>query len=232
MGGVFGSLLSAIGASGGCLTPGTVGGVRDVSFTCPTGGADPSVSGFLAGGAALPPGVAYTSIVSSWTPSGWNQTRLPRGGARPDDCLGAAWDGLTPAASAEVNAAGLLSSPARSVPSDRFYASQGGDLAAIFCALNADCVILRTTAGTGLRVTGPDGRSVSGTLAEIPGASFISPGGDSAAIILPFVSAGEYAVRLEGAASDAVLEVTSGGQTSVLAGVVEGGGLTFTVTVP
>jgi hypothetical protein len=68
-GGVFGTILSALATSSACAEPLTIGGVRDVAFSCGADSPDLLLSEFLSRTAPLPDSVAYTSIVGTWVAS-------------------------------------------------------------------------------------------------------------------------------------------------------------------
>jgi hypothetical protein len=180
--------------------------------------------------------------VSRWTASAWNAASLLNGGRRSPDCQSAAWDGWTPATSADLNGTGLVTRPAAVLRSERFYASEGGDISNIFCALSDRCLVVNSTAPVDITITAPDGRRVSRTLAEIPGASFASPAdGDRAVLVLtvPFAASGDYQIRVvakNGSTIEkgATLEATLGESKSVFAlkPVLPTSFMTFRVTVP
>ena len=222
LGGDDGAGLGAAGASaanvcGGLALPAAL---SDVAYTCSEETADQQLTAFLNGLGALPGDVAYTSIVGSWLPSAWSATLLANGGRRPADCVASTWDGFTPAASADLAISG-----GRVIETDRVFADQGSDIAGIFCGLNPQCLVVRTSVAADLAVIDPQGRRMSAVWAEIPGGAFMKPAatdGDVSTVILPFVSSGTYQVRLTakpGSTDKTVtVEVTQAGRTSVLTG--------------
>jgi hypothetical protein len=238
VGGDVGRLLDGLRASGACLDGHTVGAVRDTNVSCSPDSPDPQLSAFLSGSTSLPGTVSYSSIVGFWQPSGWTASSLPQAGSRASDCLSSSWDGLTSAASADLNKTGLLTSPGRVIASERFTAEEGNDLTSIFCALNPQCLVIRTRSASDMVLVAPDGRRMSQMIAEIPGAAFIAPAdetGSVATIVVPFAVGGEYQVApAPGAATpELTIEVVQGGQTTVLTNKnAKTAGASLTVRVP
>jgi hypothetical protein len=216
-GGVWGRLAAALAASGACADANAVGGVRDVAYTC----AEDSVhvSGFLAAARPLPDNVAYAAVAGSTTAASVG------GSTRRADCLSGAWDGWVPASSADLTAAGITAGPVRTLASTRMHANLGNDVSGVLCTLNPRCLVIRTSSPVNVAVVGPDGRGISRTLSEIPGASFRGPAdptGGATTVVLPVTPAGEYRIlvgALPGGPADSfyTLEVIEGDRTWTVA---------------
>jgi hypothetical protein len=199
LGGVFGQVLTALTASGACANPAGVGGVRDTLFTCVDD--QVSLNPFLADDTSVPNTVLYTSVASAWRAVPWDAMVLPGSGRRSADCLGADWDGLAPSLSQDFNNTGLLLDAARTLPSERFAASEGHNIASVFCGLEAKCLVVQATAGVEISVADPLGRTVSRQVTEIPGAGFETPyveESDLQTVVIPFVTTGTYTVTVTG----------------------------------
>jgi hypothetical protein len=236
LGGMFGRLVAALGASGGCANPTAVGGVRDVTFTCVNG--EPQTSAFLddLNGATLPPSIAYSSIAGVWGASGWNAGVLPQGGVRALDCQSQTWDGLAPVSSQ------VLPVPnGRSLESERFTETEGNDLSTIFCGLNTRCQVIRMTGPVEMTVSrDSDARKIARQLSEIPGAAFMTKvvGVDETVFVtLPLAASGEqYTVTVTpraGASGTYTFGVAvGGGPATTTVHAVPAVSATHTVNVP
>jgi hypothetical protein len=160
-----------------------------------------SLNPFLADDTSLPNTVLYTSVASAWRAVPWNAVVLPGAGRRAADCLGADWDGLAPSLSQDLNNSGLVLDAARTLPSERFAATEGHNIASVFCGLEAKCLVVQATAGVEISVADPLGRTVSRQVTEIPGAGFETPyveESDLQTVVIPFVTTGTYTVTVTG----------------------------------
>jgi hypothetical protein len=94
------------------------------------------------------------------------------------------------------------------------------------CAISTDCVIALAHSPVDIKVTAPDGKSMTSQLSEIPAASYTAinePGGHSSAVvIIPFAASGDYSITVspkpDASPTDTyTLEVSQAGQLTVLA---------------
>jgi hypothetical protein len=176
------------------------------------------VSDFLAAARPLPGSVAYAAVIGAPAFAGALD-------ARRADCLSAAWDGWVPASSADLGAAGIAQGAVRAISSARAHADLGNDLTSVLCGLNPHCLVIRTSSSVELSIVAPDGRRISRTLSEIPGATFRAPQGNSGdwtTIVLPVTPAGEYRIDVglrPGESPDALytLEILEGARMSGVA---------------
>lgn len=177
------------------------------------------------------PAKRYTAII------GHNHefsTLLPE---RRDGCLAGPdgvthTDGLVPVTSADLSQ--TIPFPVRVITTGTFHFDssllgffhQTGDFSAILCALHSNCFITTVRSPVDVEITGPDGKSISRQLTEIPGASYSEfedeTGHQTATVIIPFPLPGEYMIKVvpkdESSRADTyTLQVTRNGTTTTLA---------------
>jgi hypothetical protein len=189
LGGIFTQLRGNLETSGGCTTPASVGGVRDVQYTCVNGA--PQLNAFLDDlhQSTMPAGVSLASVVSFWEASDANAKVLPNGGARSLDCESTSWNGLVPTSSATAPEAS-----AKYLTGERFTESEGNDIANVLCSMNAKCLVIELTSSAAEMSVTLDGLTVSRQVSEIPGAAFITRStndGSVDTVILPLTSGGD-----------------------------------------
>jgi flagellar hook assembly protein FlgD/pimeloyl-ACP methyl ester carboxylesterase len=203
-------------------------GARDARFACGLLGLGSlRQSDFLNRARPLPAGIRYGAIVGHWHPY-QGLRRLIWDGHRGlvDDCHSKHWDGLVPISSANLSLAEVTADPVAIYQSDRFHTAQGGDFSSVLCALDSDCTRFSVRSPVELEVISPSGERQGRTVAEIPGASFVTIEDEGEEhidqVIVPFPVRGTYRVRLTPKAGALpedtfTLEIDVGGVRTVLA---------------
>jgi pimeloyl-ACP methyl ester carboxylesterase len=125
-------------------------------------------------------------------------------------CLSSHWDGFITIDSASLGVVppnapsgqpALTTAPVPLLTTDRLHTEQTRDASAILCALEPNCFVLTAHSPVDVEIMGPDGRSITKGLSEIPGAVFMDHLADEtghpiSTVLVPFPIGGNYLVSV------------------------------------